>query len=203
MQSIDRWRLQQTGFLHSLRHDSSLLRTGVFLLAAGAGLLPLMAGSAKAALTKMPTDGADTLLMLMGSKAALFYPTWPDMNGQYIPDVMVEKGSFNIENFINYDKNTYFSAWIQFMHRNVAYILTFSILSFIIFYWKRVDSASYKLWLIVLVSLLITQVLLGIFTLKNSIYQIPVNLGVAHQAVALLLLTTMLIILFFVQTKKL
>ena len=71
MQSIDRWRLQQTGFLHSLRHDSSLLRTGVFLLAAGAGLLPLMAGSAKAALTKMPTDGADTLLMLMGSALVL------------------------------------------------------------------------------------------------------------------------------------
>ena len=71
MQSIDHWRLQQTGFIHSLRHNSSLQRTGVFLLAAGAGLLPLMAGSAKAALTKMPTDGADTLLMLMGSALVL------------------------------------------------------------------------------------------------------------------------------------
>jgi cytochrome c oxidase assembly protein subunit 15 len=140
--------------------------------------------------------------IVSGSKAALFYPTWPDMNGQYIPDVMVEKGSFNIDNFIHYDKNPYFSAWIQFLHRNVAYILTFSILYFIIFYWKKVDNASYKRWLVVLASLLVTQVLLGIFTLKNSIYQIPVNLGVAHQAVALLLLTTMLIMLFSAQTKK-
>ncbi|MFM7392899.1 MAG: ammonium transporter [Cyanobium sp.] len=41
------------------------------LLAAGAGMLPLMAGSAKAALTKVPTDGADTLLMLMGSALVL------------------------------------------------------------------------------------------------------------------------------------
>ena len=73
MQSIDPWRLQQTGFLHSLRHDSSLLRTGVFLLAAGAGLLPLMAASAKAAITQTPpeADGADTLLMLMGSASVL------------------------------------------------------------------------------------------------------------------------------------
>jgi cytochrome c oxidase assembly protein subunit 15 len=55
----------------------------------------------------------------------------------------------------------------------------------------------------VLASLLIIQVLLGIFTLKNSIYQIPVNLGVAHQAVALLLLTTMLIMLFYAKKKKL
>jgi cytochrome c oxidase assembly protein subunit 15 len=125
------------------------------------------------------------------------------MNGQYIPDVLVEKGSFKIDNFIHYDKNPYFSAWIQFLHRNVAYILTFSILSFIIFYWKKVDNASYKRWLVVLASLLVTQVLLGIFTLKNSIYQIPVNLGVAHQAVALLLLTTMLVMLFSTQTKKL
>jgi cytochrome c oxidase assembly protein subunit 15 len=125
------------------------------------------------------------------------------MNGQYIPDVMVEKGSFKIDNFIDYDKNQYFSAWIQFLHRNVAYILFFSILSFILFYWKRVDIASYRLWLVVLASLLITQVLLGIFTLKNSIYHIPVNLGVAHQAVALLLLTTMLVMLFSAQTKKL
>jgi cytochrome c oxidase assembly protein subunit 15 len=66
-----------------------------------------------------------------------------------------------------------------------------------------VDNASYKLWLMLLASLLITQVLLGIFTLKKSIYQIPVNLGVAHQAVALLLLTTMLIMLYSVQNKKL
>jgi cytochrome c oxidase assembly protein subunit 15 len=141
--------------------------------------------------------------IVSGSKAALFYPTWPDMNGQYIPDVMVEKGALNIDNFIHYDKNPYFSAWIQFLHRNVAYILTISILSFIFFYWKRVNSAPYRLWLMVLGSLLITQVLLGIFTLKNSLYQIPVNLGVAHQAVALLLLTTMLIMLFSVQNKKL
>jgi len=41
------------------------------LLAFGAGLLPLMAGSAKAALAKVPTDGADTLLMLMGSALVL------------------------------------------------------------------------------------------------------------------------------------
>jgi Amt family ammonium transporter len=52
--------------------QSQQLRSSAFvLLAAGAGMLPLMAGSAKAALTKMPTDGADTLLMLMGSALVL------------------------------------------------------------------------------------------------------------------------------------
>ena len=51
--------------------EPELRRYAVLLLAAGAGLLPLMAGSAKAALTKMPTDGADTLLMLMGGALVL------------------------------------------------------------------------------------------------------------------------------------
>ncbi|MCP9784362.1 ammonium transporter [Cyanobium sp. WKJ7-Wakatipu] len=51
--------------------EPELRRYAVILLAFGAGLLPLMAGSAKAALAKVPTDGADTLLMLMGSALVL------------------------------------------------------------------------------------------------------------------------------------
>ena len=57
--------------------EPELKRYAVMLLAFGAGLLPLMAGTAKAALTKMPTDGADTLLMLMGSALVLLMtPAW-------------------------------------------------------------------------------------------------------------------------------
>jgi Amt family ammonium transporter len=51
--------------------EPQLRRYAVILLAAGAGMLPMMAGSAHAALTKVPTDGADTLLMLMGSALVL------------------------------------------------------------------------------------------------------------------------------------
>ena len=46
-------------------------RYALVLLATGAGLLPLMAGAAHAALPKAETDGADTLLMLMGSALVL------------------------------------------------------------------------------------------------------------------------------------
>jgi Amt family ammonium transporter len=51
--------------------NPQLRRYAFFLLAVGAGLLPLMAGAAHAALAKVPTDGADTLLMLMGSALVL------------------------------------------------------------------------------------------------------------------------------------
>jgi Amt family ammonium transporter len=71
LQTVDNWRQRQGSLLSNLRNESALQRAGIVLLAAGAGLLPLMAGSAKAALTKLPTDGADTLLMLMGSAMVL------------------------------------------------------------------------------------------------------------------------------------
>ncbi|MEI8251382.1 MAG: ammonium transporter [Synechococcus sp. ELA057] len=51
--------------------DPLLRRAAFALMAIGAGVAPLMAGSAHAALQKMPTDGADTLLMLIGSALVL------------------------------------------------------------------------------------------------------------------------------------
>ena len=51
--------------------EPRLRRLAFALLATGAGLLPLMAGAAQAALSKVPTDGADTLLMLIGSAMVL------------------------------------------------------------------------------------------------------------------------------------
>lgn len=51
--------------------EPQIRRYALVLLATGAGLLPLMAGAAHAALPKAQTDGADTLLMLMGSALVL------------------------------------------------------------------------------------------------------------------------------------
>jgi len=65
--TFDRFRLKLLAGVQ----DTQLRYYALILLAAGAGLLPLMAGSAKAALQKVPTDGADTLLMLMGSALVL------------------------------------------------------------------------------------------------------------------------------------
>ncbi|MEB3256207.1 MAG: ammonium transporter [Synechococcaceae cyanobacterium] len=48
-----------------------LRRAAFAAMAAGAGLLPLMAGAAHAALQNAPTDGADTSLMLFGAALVL------------------------------------------------------------------------------------------------------------------------------------
>ncbi|MCS5693478.1 ammonium transporter [Cyanobium sp. FGCU-6] len=65
--TVDRIR---TTLLAGVRQPQ-LRRAAFLLIAAGAGIGPLLAGSAKAVLTKMPTDGADTLLMLIGSAMVL------------------------------------------------------------------------------------------------------------------------------------
>lgn len=51
--------------------EPELKRFAMLLLGLGAGLLPLMAGAAQAALPKAMNDGADTLLMLIGSALVL------------------------------------------------------------------------------------------------------------------------------------
>lgn len=67
LETFDSFRLR---FMAGVENPH-LRRFAVVLLAAGALVMPLMAGAAKAALTKVPTDGADNLLMLVGSALVL------------------------------------------------------------------------------------------------------------------------------------
>ena len=132
--------------------------------------------------------------IMSGMKAGLSYPTWPDMNGSYLPSILLDASQWTVENFVNYDSSPFMPAIIQFLHRNLAYLLV------IIGLWlfrdglKAEKSELMKNTLYMLVTMLIIQVLLGIFTLVNCKGTIPVGLGVLHQAGALLLLT---IVLFF------
>jgi cytochrome c oxidase assembly protein subunit 15 len=86
-------------------------------------------------------------------------------------------------------------ALIHFLHRNTAYILTIIVLWF---FWKGYKSTGFASgkggWLL-LAGLLVLQVTLGIFTLINCVGTVPVDLGVYHQACAVLLIG---VILWFV-----
>jgi len=92
---------------------------------------------------------------------------------------------------------------IQFLHRNVAYLLTGLICYFV---WRlRLVPLSKAVrqgnW--VLLSMLGLQVLLGILTLLNCVSRIPVGLGVMHQAGAVLLLSIILFVTYqFTRMKE-
>lgn len=125
---------------------------------------------------------------LSGMKAAIAFPTWPLMNGQYIPEILANVHYWNADNFLLYEKSGFMPALVQFVHRNLAYLLTILIVLFSI----RLYKSSGKEWHWIswsLVGIIVVQAGLGILTLLNSKGAIPLSYGVLHQGVGILLLT--------------
>ena len=132
-----------------------------------------------------------------GMKAALFYPTWPDMNGSFIPHVVLNNSEWTVDNLINYDKSLFAPAIIQFLHRTTAYlIILLSIYYIYKIYCMQNTNHFFRKTTWVFAILLIIQVFLGIATLLNSVGSIPVTLGVLHQGIGLLLLSAALLLNF-------
>ena len=130
--------------------------------------------------------------IMSGMKAGLFFPTWPQMNGEWIPSIVLKGSEWNSLNFTEYDRGPFMSALIQTLHRTLAYILT--IISLWYFY-KGVTQApksTFRTTLYLLPVMIFIQVLLGIFTLLYCKGTVPIGLGVFHQAGALLLLSIIL-----------
>ena len=143
--------------------------------------------------------------IMSGMKAALFFPTWPDLNGAWVPSILLEDSMWTYEHFINYDLTPFMSAIIQLLHRNTAYLITFLIAIFIYYGWlqlKKENNLLFRNGLILLGAVVVIQVLLGILTLLYSQGTIPVGLGVAHQSGAILLLGIALFQLFLMGKSK-
>lgn len=139
--------------------------------------------------------------IVSGMRASLYYPTWPDIKGAFIPAVLFEKSAWTIENLIDYDKDTFMPALIHVLHRNWGYI-TYAIglfVSYKIFRFplRRVNYIA-AIGLIVALNL---QVLLGILILVNSQLSIPIFHGVMHQAVAIVLLAISLFNLYIFRIR--
>ncbi len=134
--------------------------------------------------------------LMSGMKAGLFYPSWPDMNGELLPAAVLDPAEWRVENLVDYDRGGFAVALVQVLHRTVAYALLLWGVWLALRLFGRLREPLLRrasgLW----VSLLGVQVLLGIITVINSRGQIPVDYGVYHQAGALLLLGTTLFLLY-------
>ena len=131
--------------------------------------------------------------LMAGSKAALAAPTWPDINGHFIPPALYSSGSNTAD--------TYLLA-IQFAHRMLAYLICLMVL--ILFQksllWKR--KTHRRLYFIRLLPLILAglQTMLGIFTLLNTNLSTYRYGAIVHQGTGLLLLISLL--LFFYASHK-
>lgn len=126
--------------------------------------------------------------IMSGTKAALAYPTFPDMQGEWIPDILLHSTHWQLENFVQYDATPFMVALVQLLHRSMAYIVTIWAGWFFFKVIKSATNPMVTFGLYLLLGILALQVTLGILTLLNSVGSIPVGFGVLHQAGGLLLL---------------
>ncbi len=108
---------------------------------------------------------------IAGLDAGLTYNTWPLMDGKIIP-AGIKPSLYNIE-------------LIQFFHRWWAFFVIFVVICFTRMVKKENKNSILKKPLIILHSLVGTQIIIGVLTL---IYVVPVPLASLHQITAVLIL---------------
>lgn len=130
--------------------------------------------------------------LMSGTKAGLFYPTWPDQGGTLLPQVLLDGANWKAENFVNYDQHPFMPALVQFLHRNTAYLLSVLIVYLAVSTRQLHTSADFRMAISLLLIALGAQLALGIMTVLQCQGHIPVLLGVLHQLGAVLFLSTVL-----------
>lgn len=131
--------------------------------------------------------------VLSGMRAALYYPSWPDMNGTYFPAILLDAESWSWAGIIDYDQDALMPALIHVLHRNWAYVvyalgiyMAYKVLRYPLQRLVYVNNIA----LIVFLNL---QVVLGILVLLYTDSSIPVFLGVMHQAIAIFIFVSALL----------
>ena len=131
--------------------------------------------------------------MMSGMKAGLIAPTWPDMNGNLISPLLYDKNTWQKDTFIYYDSSPNMSMIVQFLHRSIAYVFAL-LVGILVFKNHRGDN---KLGIVNWIGVItLIQVFFGILTVINCKGRIPLFLGSMHQAIAIFLLTSVIILNF-------
>lgn len=136
--------------------------------------------------------------VMSGMKAAVFFPTWPDMNGAWIPATLLDPGHWNMVNVVEYDRHLFMPGLIQFLHRSTAYLLIVIVLWYAYTAVRLSVSGGFRTAVSLMLGAIFFQVFLGILTVINSMGTVPVGWGVFHQAGALLLLGSVIAVNYFV-----
>lgn len=142
--------------------------------------------------------------IMSGMKAAMVYPSWPDMNNEWIPSVLFDSSLWSMNSLIDYDATAFMPALVQLLHRSTAYIIVLVFIYIMMLAYRSrftLDTLFYNS-LLLLGTVIAVQVVLGILTLILSIGQIPVLWGVLHQGVAIFVLLSMLYTLYVYKQRR-
>lgn len=137
--------------------------------------------------------------LMSGMHAGLLYPTFPDMHGKFIPDILLNVSNWTWESLLHYDSNPFAPTLVQFLHRITAYAIVTLVALFFFRAKKNVLHPPLSLMMNAVMVLTLLQATLGILTVLHFSSETPVLLGVLHQAGAILLLTALLTVNFLVR----
>ncbi len=116
--------------------------------------------------------------LMAGNKAAAVAPTWPLINGDWIPASLFRESPF----LLNFIGN---KIMIHFMHRNLAYLILLATVLWTLRLFQSGIIRSQRTRLLLPLGLVLFQILLGILTLATS-PGIRANRWVAFDWLALL-----------------
>jgi cytochrome c oxidase assembly protein subunit 15 len=161
-----------------------------YILWVALGLLYPRPAATSAASVRRFAWGVTGLVFLMilsggfvaGTKAGFLFNTFPLMNGRFFPEGLYALQPWWTNLFENH-------ATVQFNHRILAYVLIGVVAAFWLTARRALLPARARRALHSIPVLLALQVALGVATL---LYVVPLPLAAAHQAGALVLLTTAL-----------
>jgi len=139
---------------------------------------------------------------MAGLKAAAYAPTWPDINGSFLPTSVSLKTANEYLPSSGILKLFDNPITVHFIHRNLAYLITI-----LIFIWftrsKKIKSALFTKTSWLPLALVLLQLILGILTVINSPDPKALRwLGVTHQFIAMCLLLSLIFEFYLLQHKK-
>ena len=119
--------------------------------------------------------------LVAGLRAGYAYNTWPLIDGAFVPDAA--RLFFNTPLWRNFFENI---LTVQFDHRMLAHVILVGALLHAFDVARTVDQGPARTGAFVLFAAVLLQIALGIATL---VWVVPLPLALAHQAMAMLVLT--------------
>ncbi len=146
-------------------------------------------------------------VFMAGLKAATYAPTWPDVNGSYLPGGFGTYGGHIYTGIARYISHP---IAVQLIHRTLAYTLAGLLIGWAIAVAKHLRNrtsliADWRKWPLMLI---VFQVILGIITVVNATetraghFGLFEGLALLHQFSAMLLLVSLVINLYGFKKRR-
>lgn len=143
--------------------------------------------------------------LMAGYKAAVYAPTWPDINGAMVPPVMTEAPPASADGSFEERKAV---LTTHFIHRTTAYLLVLLVIGWTVMAYRTSGTESFRRMRFLPLLFVLVQTALGIFTVLSStgikayIWNEFEWNAQLHQLVAIFLLLSLVHALFLLSPKQ-